>query len=165
MAEQLKAKAILRNLDIAPRKVRRLSGLLKGLHPQMAVAQLELAKARSAGPLKKLILSAVANAKNKKMNSQKLVIESIRVDEGRTLKRTLARARGRATLIRKKYSHVTVELAESEKITPPPFVLPQKAKKVKAPRRSAAPPKPKMEETKEKSRPGFIRRVFSRKVI
>jgi large subunit ribosomal protein L22 len=157
--------AKLNYLKIAPRKVRLLANTLKGLSIQEAEAQLLLRVQRSARPLLKLIRSAVANARNKKMDVNKLVVSSIVVNPGPILKRFLPRAQGRATPIHKKMSHVVLVLSETEqkqterfKIQPP--VKKEKAKKEKV--------KPKIEEVKKekpKEKVGFFRRLFRRKSV
>ena len=112
---EIKAVAKLRNLDITPRKVRRVTYLLKGMQVDNALAELTMNRKRGTLPLTKLIRSAAAIAKEKKLNPAHLVIGVIRVDEGRTLKRLLPQGGGRARLVRKRFSHVTVELHESDK--------------------------------------------------
>lgn len=167
MPTEVRAKAILRNLNITPRKVRQVSNLLQGQHVEQALASLTMTKSRSAKPLAKLVQSAIANAKNKQMNPNKLVVQSVRVNQGRTLKRTLPRARGRATLIRKQFSHITIELAEKA-VTAPGYLLPKKIKKTKGHlpgARPASKPKEPKEETRVKSKSGFLQRVFRRKAI
>lgn len=162
MATQM---AQLNYLKVAPRKVRLIAGTLKGLPFREAEAQLLLRAQRAAKPLLKLLRSAVANARNKKMDSNKLFISSIVVNQGPMLKRFLPRAQGRATPIHKKMSHVVLVLSEAEqkfaerfKINPP--VKKQKEKKEKI--------KPKSEEIKKevpKERVGFFRRLFRRKSV
>ncbi|MBI1838686.1 MAG: 50S ribosomal protein L22 [Candidatus Colwellbacteria bacterium] len=87
-----KAKAELKNLRIAPRKVRRVSDVLRGALVNEAFAQLQMMTWRAAPPVYKLLKSAVANAKNKNMDLNKLFIESIMVNQGPMLKRHLPRA-------------------------------------------------------------------------
>jgi large subunit ribosomal protein L22 len=165
------AKAKLRNLNIAPRKVRLVATSLKGMHVQAALAQLDVMTQRSAAPISKLIRSAVANAKEKEMDVDKLIINSIRVDQGITLKRAKARARGRATLIEKKMSHIILELEEGEKAIAPEFVVQEKPKSDKADKktkeeRKEQAPKAKFEEPKkEKEKRGFGSKIFRRKSI
>ncbi len=106
--------AQLNYLKIAPRKVRLIAGTLKGLSVKEAEAQLLLRVQRSSRPLLKLIRSAVANAKNKKMDANKLFIASMIVNQGAMLKRFLPRAQGKATPIHKKMSHVVLILREAE---------------------------------------------------
>lgn len=163
----VKVMAKLKNLDITPRKMRRVTELIKGLQVDNALAELSVNTTRGAASLKKLINSAIASAKEKKLNPDKLVVGSIKVDEGRTLKRLLPQGRGRANLIRKRFSHITVELIESGKAKPKGFVMPKKAKKVKEAPREKPTRKPAAEEErgKPKEKRGFMQKVFSRKAI
>ncbi len=71
------AKAILKNLDIAPRKVRLVANLIRGLAVNEALAQLEMNSLRSSAPIKKLIYSAVANAKNAHLDEARLYVKTI----------------------------------------------------------------------------------------
>ncbi len=106
-------KAQLNNLRVAPRKVRLVSELIKGLHVENAVSQLTFSKKRSALPMIKLVKSAIANAANNfKMDKENLYIKEIRVDEGRSLKRYMPRARGRASLIKKRTSRIEITLSD-----------------------------------------------------
>ena len=99
--------ATLRYLRIAPRKVRVVADLVRGLSVNDAEAQLIVERRRPAGPLLKLLRSAVAGAGNdRRLEPAKLYVKEIRVDKGPMLKRVLPRARGVATPIQKKMSHV-----------------------------------------------------------
>lgn len=152
-------------LKIAPRKVRLIANTLKGLSVPEAEAQLLLRLQRSAQPLLKLIRSAVSNARNQKMDTGKLFISSILVNQGPMLKRSLPRAQGRATPIHKKMSHVVLVLAESEQKLANRFIItpPKKKDKVKKER-----VKPKMDEIKKeqpKEKAGFFRRMFRRSSV
>jgi large subunit ribosomal protein L22 len=116
------SKAKLRFLRMSPRKVRLVVDLVRGLDVDKALPQLRFSKKDAARPVRKLIESAVANAvNNHKLTREALYIESIAVDQGPTIKRFKPRAFGRATMIRKRMSHVTLTLAEREglaKMTP-----------------------------------------------
>jgi len=162
------ARAVLKNLSISPRKVRLVANSIKGMHVQNALAQLDTMTQRSVKPIAKLIRSAIANAKEGEMNTEKLVIQSIRVDKGIVLKRAVPRARGRATLIEKKMSRVTLELEESDHVSSPKFVLrelPKKEKKQQQERVKDT-PKPKLEDTgKETTKRGFAGKIFRRKSV
>ena len=127
--------AQLNYLHIAPRKVRLISDTLKGMPVKEAEAQLILRVQRSAKPLLKLLRSAIANARNQKMDASRLFVSSIRVDQGPMLKRFLPRAQGRATPIHKKMSHVTLILSEAETRPVERFIinLPVKQKKLPMP--------------------------------
>lgn len=164
---ETKVTAKLRNLDIAPRKVRRVAELLRGLQVDSALAELSVNYSRGSKPLTKLIQSAVASAKEKKLNPDKLVISTIQVDQGRALKRLHPMGRGRASILQKKFSHIMLELTEKEGTLSRGYIIPKKVKKVKeAPRATRTAPKPEVEEkarTKEKK--GFMQRVFRRKAV
>jgi large subunit ribosomal protein L22 len=103
-------KAVLANYRQSPRKVRLVANLVRGKTVEAALAELALLKPVAARPLLKLIKSAAANSGESKDKYEKLVIKSIRVDVGRTLKRYRPRAFGRAFPIRKRTSHICVLL-------------------------------------------------------
>lgn len=106
-------QARLSNYRQSPRKVRLLADLVRGRKVTEALSILDFTAKRAAKPMKKLILSAQANAVNNNgADKDNLVISEIRVDEGFTLKRSKPRARGRAFPIRKRTSHVFVRLQE-----------------------------------------------------
>ena len=85
--------AKLNYLRIAPRKVRSVADLIRGMSVNDAEAQLLMVRRRPAQPLLKLLRSAVANAKNKQVNPDHLFIAEIRVDQGPMLKRIMAARR------------------------------------------------------------------------
>jgi len=109
--EKARAVAKLKSLRIAPRKVRLVIGLIRGLKVEDAIVQLEVSKKSAARPVLKLLNSAVANSKhNHDMKAETLVIKEAMVDEGATLHRWMPRAMGRATPLRKRSSHITLVL-------------------------------------------------------
>src|ERR1700734_3396770 len=121
--------AKLSYLRIAPRKTRSVADLIRGLSVNEAEAQLMVQRRRPAKALLKLLRSAVANAKNNKLNADHLFIKEIRVDGGPMLKRYLPRARGSASPIQKKMSHVTMVLGVNPKLKPKyKIVVPKKSK-------------------------------------
>src|SRR5580700_6296207 len=121
--------AQLRYLRIAPRKTRSVADLIRGLSVNDAEAQLTVQRRRPAKALLKLLRSAVANAKNNKLNVEHLFVKEIRVDGGPMLKRSLPRARGSASPLQKKMSHVTMVLGVNAKLTPKyKIVVPKKSK-------------------------------------
>lgn len=106
-------KATLKQYRQSPRKVRLVTDLVKGKEIDEALRTLRFTGKRATKAVSKLINSAVANAiENDGKKKENLVIEDIRVDQGPTLKRWRARARGRATEIKKRTSHIFVALAE-----------------------------------------------------
>jgi len=105
--------AKLRNLRIAPRKVRMVADLIRRKPVVEAENILKFTVKRAAPVILKLLNSAVANAKNNfKMEKDNLYIQRILVDEGPKMKRWLPRARGKADEIQKKTSHITIILDE-----------------------------------------------------
>jgi large subunit ribosomal protein L22 len=163
--------AKLNHLHIAPRKVRLVANAIKGLSVNEAEAQLLFRPKRSSEPLLKLLRSAIANAKNnQKLNPDMLFVQSVRVDQGPTMKRFLPRAMGRATPLHKKTSHVVIVLGEKANLSAPKFNIPT-AKKIKTSKTKKAPKvKPKTEpeitsQQKPKEKAGFLKRMFRRKSV
>ena len=107
------SRAVLRNLRIAPRKVRLVVNLVKGKPVQYALDLLKNTNKRSAPIVAKMIESAIANATRKStVDVDRLIVAEGFVDGGGSLKRWLPRAQGRATPIQKRTSHVTIKLKE-----------------------------------------------------
>lgn len=162
-----KQVAKLNYLRMAPRKVRLVASLLRGLSVNEAEAQLLMMRKRAAKPILKLLRSAVSGAKNRKgFNIDKLIVSSIMVDGGPMLKRYMARAQGRMAEIQKKMSHVTMTLVESEKAVKKYTIIVPKKNKHLAHEENAKPAKsaPKPEKEKKVAKKGTtgIRKVFSR---
>lgn len=160
--------AQLNYLRMAPRKVRAVGDLIRGLAVNEAEAQLLFERRRPAKSLLKLLRSAVADAKvNARLNPAKLYVQDIRVDQGPMLKRYLPRARGTASPIQKKMSHVTLVLGENEKLASPRFkmIVPKKVKLPPGTQPKTKKEKPAKEATtKAAPKPsGFFRKMFSRK--
>lgn len=106
-------KAKISYLRVAPRKVRLVADQVRGMPVQRAIDVLTFAKKASAVDLSKLLRSAVANADKKGgVDVDNLYVKSICVDQGPIIRRFLARARGSASRINKKTSHITVLLEE-----------------------------------------------------
>lgn len=109
-------KATLKNYRQAPRKVRLVAAVVKGKRVDKALTLLSFLPKKAALSVKKLILSATANAKQGSgLERDALKIKNITVDKGFVFKRYRARARGRSAPIRKRTSHITVVLAEQER--------------------------------------------------
>lgn len=122
------AKANLRYLKIAPRKVRSVADLIRGRAVGHAQAQLMVQTRRSSEPLAKLLASAIANAELAGMDMEKLYISSIQVNQGPMRKMLLPKARGRGTVLQKISSHVSLELSEKEGLKAPLFIIPKRSK-------------------------------------
>jgi large subunit ribosomal protein L22 len=108
------SKAILTNFRVSPQKARLVVDLVRGKKVDYALSVLATSTKKSAPVLEKLILSAVANAKNEHsdVDIDDLFIKSIWVCEGRRLMRSMPRARGTANKIIKRSSTITVLLDE-----------------------------------------------------
>ena len=164
-----KQTAKLNYLRIAPRKVRLVADLIKGLPVAEAEAQLLGMRNRAAVPLLKLLRSAKANVKNnKRLSEEHFFIERLTVDGGPMLKRYLPRARGSASPLQKKMSNVTLVLAENPNLKPSRFTIIIE-KKTKLPPELSGPAKrgkPKPEKKDEEGKPKkqrFYQRLFNRK--
>lgn len=111
MATSMKAK--ISYLRVAPRKVRLVCDLIRGKRVQEALDILRFTKRGCSQDLLKLVQSAIANANHQGgVDVDNLYIYRLTVDQGPILKRSLPRARGTATPIQKKTSHITLFLAE-----------------------------------------------------
>jgi large subunit ribosomal protein L22 len=104
-------KAILKNYRQSPRKVRLIADLVRGKKVTDALTTLRFVDKRASGPFAKVIASAVANAKQTGADEAKLFIKAVAVDKGTVLKRSMPRARGSASRINKRNSHISVELS------------------------------------------------------
>jgi len=119
-------KAFLKNYRQAPRKVRLVASLIKGRSVNDALVELDFLAKRAGLPIKKLLLSAVANAKQMGMEAENLFIKELCVDQGITMKRMMPAAMGTGHRINKRTSHLHILLGE--KVVP---VKKTKGKKLK----------------------------------
>jgi large subunit ribosomal protein L22 len=111
----MQAKAIAKRIRIAPRKVRLVVDLIRGKQVGEAVAILRHTPKAATPVVEKLLNSAMANAEhNYELDINKLFIEQVFVDEGPTLKRFRPRAKGSASPIAKRTSHITIVLSEKK---------------------------------------------------
>jgi large subunit ribosomal protein L22 len=102
-------RAVLRHTRISPNKARQVLDLIRGQDVDRAAEILSLGDREAATIIGKVLASAVANAiHNDGLNAEELYVSACFADEGSTLKRWRPRARGRATRIRKRTSHVTI---------------------------------------------------------
>ena len=109
--EPARARAIAKYVHMSPTKVRRVVALIKGRPVAEALDILRFTPQAAARPLFKVVASAAANAENNhEMDRDTLVVAAAYADEGPTLKRIRPRAQGRAYRIRKRTSHITVEV-------------------------------------------------------
>src|SRR3989338_610489 len=110
-------KAELKNYRQSPRKVRLVADLIRGKQVERALVELSHLDKKASLVLKKLVDSAVANAKhNFNIEKDNLFIKEIRVDEGTTMKRWMPGARGRAFPFKRRTCRVFVALDEKGKV-------------------------------------------------
>ena len=111
--EKNTVKAINRNLRCSPRKINLLLKNIRGKKADIAIRDLSFARQRIAADIKKTVQSAVANAENNNQyDIDNLYIEEAYVGKSLVLKRFRARAKGRASGIKKPYSNLTIILSE-----------------------------------------------------
>jgi large subunit ribosomal protein L22 len=116
----MEAKAQARYLRVTPMKARRVVDLIRGKQAMQALAVLEFAPQAASEPVRKVVQSAIANARVKAEHASEpfderlLVVQAAYVDEGPTMKRFRPRAQGRAYRINKRTSHITVVVASRE---------------------------------------------------
>ena len=114
MAEQItKAKATAKTIRVSPRKSRLVIDLIRGKSVADAIAILKFTPNKAAGIIEKVLMSAVANAENNfDLDVENLVVSEAFVNEGPTMKRFRPRAKGSASPINKRTSHITVVVTE-----------------------------------------------------
>lgn len=106
-------KAFLKNYRQSPRKVRLVAGLIKGRSVEEAIVMLDFLVKRAGFPIKKLLLSAVANAIQSGAEKGNLVIKKLEVNKGIIMKRMRPAAMGSGHRINKRTSHITLVLEEN----------------------------------------------------
>lgn len=105
-------RATLSNYSQSPRKTRLVTDLVKGKSVAEALIALKFLEKRAADPIAKLIASALANAEKQGEDGKKLFVKSISVDKGLVRVKFMPRAFGRAAPVRRRMSHVKVELGK-----------------------------------------------------
>lgn len=102
-----------KNIRISPRKARLVAKDLAGRNAQEALESLRFVQKKAALPISKVIKSAISNAtNNNKLDSKKLIIKEVVINEGPSLKRFLPRSKGMAHPILKRTSHIKAVLSE-----------------------------------------------------
>jgi large subunit ribosomal protein L22 len=140
--------AIAKFVRMSPRKVRLVTGMLRGLKIDAARTQLAFLPKAAALPVLKVLNSAAANAVNNfKLDESELIIKTATADQGPALKRWRARAMGRAAPIKKRTSHITIVLTDGK----PPVA--KEAKKEVAKETAPTEAKVKVEEKKASVKP------------
>lgn len=128
----MEAKAITRYLRISPRKLRLVLDTIRYKPVPDAFAILHNLKKKGSEMVAKTLKSAEANAKVKKMDENRLYVQEIKADGGPSLKRYMPRSMGRADVILKRMSHLTVVLGEREILAAPQKTETKETKEPKA---------------------------------
>ncbi len=105
-------KATLSNYRQSPRKVRLVADLIRGKRVPEAIALLRFAEQRAAESVLKVLRSAIANAQQQGKEANALVVDAITVNQGITYRRFMPRARGAASPINRRSSHISIMLTE-----------------------------------------------------
>ena len=109
----MQAVAKLRFARLSAQKGRLVADQIRGLPVEQALNVLAFSKKKGAALMKKVLDSAIANAENNEgADVDELIVKTVCVDEGPTMKRLRARAKGRGTRILKRTSHITVTVAD-----------------------------------------------------
>ena len=117
LQEQRKAEGLSRasakNIRMSPRKVRHVIDLIRGKELQDAINILQFTPNIAAEPIRKVVESAAANAENNyNLDRERLYVKTCFVDNGFMFKRMHPTTQGRARIVKKRTSHITIELAE-----------------------------------------------------
>jgi large subunit ribosomal protein L22 len=111
----MEAKATAKYIRVSPRKMKFICDMVRGKELEEALAILKFSPQKGARELRKVVVSASANAENNfGMNKDKLYIAKVNANQGPTLKRFRPRAQGRAFQILKRTSHINVVVKEKE---------------------------------------------------
>lgn len=109
------AQAMHRNIRISPQKLNLVAEMIRGKKAAVALNDLEFSRKRIAGDVRKCLASAIANAENNhELDVDNLVVKEAYVGKSITMKRFMARGRGRASRIVKPFSHLTIVVREVE---------------------------------------------------
>jgi large subunit ribosomal protein L22 len=110
----MQVSATLKHAHISAQKARLVADQVRGLPVEKALNVLSFSSKKAAGMVLKVLESAIANAEhNEGADIDELKVASIFVNEGRTMKRFRARAKGRGTRILKRNSHITVTVGDA----------------------------------------------------
>lgn len=109
----MEVKAVAKTVRVTPRKARLVLDVVRGKNVDEALAMLKFMPNKAAEEVGKVVKSAAANATNNhQLDGSKLFIKACYADEGVVLKRFMPRAKGSASAINKRTSHITVVVAE-----------------------------------------------------
>jgi large subunit ribosomal protein L22 len=163
----MEVKATGKYMKVQPRKVRILADLVRGKNAHQASELLRFHSSKGARFLRKILVSAMANAnENNNLSVENLKITRIQIDEGPRLKRIQARAMGRAFRIVKKTSHITVVVEEGEPIGKiKPHGTKAKPRPTLAPSKKTKKAEPKVEEAVAEATPAELETIKAVEVV
>jgi large subunit ribosomal protein L22 len=116
--EILEARATAKHIRLSPRKARSIVNTIRGQKVDKAFSILEFSPQKTARIVLKLLKSAVANAENNyELSVDHLIVSEAYVNDGPRMKRVWARGRGRADILQKRMSHITVVVKDLSKVT------------------------------------------------
>lgn len=134
---EFEARAFAKTLRVTPRKLGLVAGLIRGKTAASALHALSFSKRRIAGDVKKLLLSAIANAENNhRLDVDKLIVSETHVGKAFVMKRFHTRGRGKSAGIHKFFSNMTIVLREAGAVASSD--KPAKAKKPEAEKKTTA---------------------------
>ena len=107
--------ATAKYIRVSTRKVRLIAGAIRSMHPTKALIYLASLPHRSAKPMSAVIKSALANAKNKNIDNERLRFSTIEIMGGPMMKRWRSVSRGQAHTYKKRMTHIRVVLTDEEK--------------------------------------------------
>lgn len=137
------AMAISKNLRVSPQKLNLVAGLIRGKKVDQAMADLEFSRKRIAVDVRKCVMSAVANAENNhNLDVNDLVVSEAHVGRNIVMRRFHARGRGRAAVVEKPFSQITVVVREDDGEA-------EAAKAGKDTKKKSAKPKAKSDDTSD----------------
>jgi large subunit ribosomal protein L22 len=128
-------QAVAKFVRVSPRKVRLVADHIRGRSVPEARSILAFTPRAAARELEKVLRSAIANAEanpNRHWNGDELYVKAVFVDDGPTIKRWRARARGRVNRIFKRTCHITVKLDQLERVEAAPKAPPKQSAQPKA---------------------------------
>lgn len=110
----MEAITIQKNIHTSPRKLRLVADMVRKMGPKQALNSLRFTNKAAAQPLSKAILTALANAKQQKLDEESLVFKSVEINDGPRMRRFRAQARGRANPYKKRMSHIKIVLSDEK---------------------------------------------------
>ncbi len=111
----MEARAVSKHVRVSPRKARMIIDTIRGKDVGSALQVIAMSMGKAARPIRKTLESAVANAENNyEVDVDRLFVKTATVDMGRSYRRLKPRAMGRADIIRRPTSHITIIVAERE---------------------------------------------------